>query len=230
MHRVRRLIVLPVVALAAAVVAALVATTMRVRLADAWRRLRTSSSPSVALYEVLAGAFLAGYYDEVARDCLRVLEGIPAATVLEVGPGPGHLAETLLGAVPDLTWTGLDVDPAMLAATRRRLAPAGLAERATFVEADVSTMPFDDASFDLVVSSLSAHHWADPGTAFDQIRRVLRPGATALVYDVPAAWGRLETGSSGIAAANGPDVSPVGRVRGIGPIVLICRVEMRRTP
>lgn len=224
MRPISRFVAIPIVAFGA-VLATLLA---RRSVQAAVRRLHTSSSPSIGLYDLLAGSFLGGYYEEVADDCVATLAGAPEAGVLEIGPGPGHLAELLLTAVPDMTWTGLDIDAGMLAATRARLEDAGFGDRASFVEGDVGWMPFDDASFDLVVSSLSAHHWPDPETAFGEIRRVLRPGAHALVYDIPGWWGRIETGSRGIGAADGDDIRGVHRIRGLGPLTLISRVDLRR--
>lgn len=215
-------------AVTVATASALAATLARRGIGSAWRRFRTSSSPSVGLYELLAGAFLRGYYDGIARDCMAALAGVGAPSVLEIGPGPGHLAEVLLAARADLRWTGLDVDPAMLDATRVRLSRVALADRATFVVGDVTSIPAQDATFDLVVSSLSAHHWPDAAAGFAQIRRVLRSGGRALVYDLPSRWGRLETGSSGIRAAR--EVAPASvssRFRGIGPLTLVSRVEIR---
>lgn len=211
-----------------ATTAAILATLARPRVADAWRRFRTASSPSVRVYDVLADTFLGGYYDGIARDCVEALAGVAAPSVLEIGPGPGHLAEVLLAAVPDLAWTGLDVDPAMLDATRARLTPVGLVERATFMVGDVASIPCQEGSFDLVVSSLSAHHWPDAVAGFREIRRVLRPGARALVYDLPARWGRLETGSTGIGAVREavPD-AVVTRFRALGPLTVVSRVDIR---
>lgn len=149
-------------------------------------------------------------------------------SILEVGPGPGHLAERLLELVPDARWTGLDVDPAMLEAASRRLAFAGHEAAATMVEGDVAAMPFPDAAFDLVVSSLSAHHWTDAAAGFREIRRVLRPGATALLFDLPETWGHAETGSAGLAAAADVFESPDrSRLRGIGPWTILWRLELR---
>lgn len=149
-------------------------------------------------------------------------------SILEVGPGPGHLAERMLALVPGARWTGLDVDPAMLEAAARRLARAGHEAAVTAVEGDVAAMPFPDAGFDLVVSSLSAHHWADAAAGFREIRRVLRPGATALVFDLPETWGHAETGSAGLAAAAEAFEAPVrSRLRGIGPWTIVWRVELR---
>jgi ubiquinone/menaquinone biosynthesis C-methylase UbiE len=48
---------------------------------------------------------------------------------------------------------------------------------------DVTALAFPDASFDLVVSTLSMHHWADPTSGLAEIGRVLRPGASALIWD-----------------------------------------------
>ena len=54
----------------------------------------------------------------------------------------------------------------------------------TSVDGRAESLPFDDVSVDLVVSTLSAHHWDDPVAAFAEIRRVLRPGGVARIYDV----------------------------------------------
>jgi ubiquinone/menaquinone biosynthesis C-methylase UbiE len=61
----------------------------------------------------------------------------------------------------------------------------------------VASLPFPDASFDLVVSTLSMHHWADGTAGLAQIRRVLRPGGRAPIWDfraggVPFHGGRRE--------------------------------------
>jgi ubiquinone/menaquinone biosynthesis C-methylase UbiE len=53
----------------------------------------------------------------------------------------------------------------------------------TFVPADVVSLPFPDHSFDLVVSTFSMHHWADPTAGLAEVGRVLRPGARALIWD-----------------------------------------------
>ena len=206
-----------------------VAYACRPRLADIRRSLRTSSSPGAAAYEILAGIFLGGYYDDIAADCAATLDGVVSPAILEVGPGPGHLAERLLALLPDGHWTGLDIDRAMLAVAERRLAEEELGSRSSAVEGDVTALPFDDATFDLVVSSLSAHHWPDATAGFREIRRVLRPGATALVFDLPESWGHVETGSGGIGAAKAVFEAPgVSRMRGLGPWTLIRRVELPR--
>jgi ubiquinone/menaquinone biosynthesis C-methylase UbiE len=206
-------------------------TVARPAIDAARQSFRTSSSPGAGAYAALAGLFLGGYYDDIAADCAAALGATRSPKVLEIGPGPGQLAGRLLALMPEARWTGLDIDPAMLAATRRRLAGGSVDDRATLVEGDAAALPFDDASFDLVVSSLSAHHWPDALAAVREMRRVLRPGASALVYDVPEAWGHLETGSSGIGAIAAVDPTAMPhRFRGIGPVTLIQRVRFDGPP
>jgi ubiquinone/menaquinone biosynthesis C-methylase UbiE len=53
--------------------------------------------------------------------------------------------------------------------------------RPSFLVGDVASLAFPDRSFDLVVSTLSMHHWADPTAAVAEIGRVLRPGGGARV-------------------------------------------------
>jgi SAM-dependent methyltransferase len=191
------------------------------------RSLRTSSSPGAGSYDALAGFLLGGWYDDIAADCAAILDGRPSPEILEIGPGPGHLAERLLALLPDARWTGVDPAPAMLAAALRRLEAAGHAERATVVEADVAAMPLAEASFDLVVSSLSAHNWANAEAGFREIRRVMRPGGRALVFDLPAGLAHLEGGTAGLGAADLDFDLPLrSRFRGFGPLTLAWRVEL----
>jgi SAM-dependent methyltransferase len=82
--------------------------------------------------------------------------------------------------------TGLDLEPAMIARARAntdRAANRG-GRQPSFLVGDVAALAFPDRSFDLIVSTLSMHHWADPAAGLAEIGRVLRPGARALIWDL----------------------------------------------
>ena len=84
--------------------------------------------------------------------------------------------------------TGLDLDPAMVERARANAdrKPKGAALRPDFIVGDVAALPFPDKSFDLVVSTLSMHHWADATAGLAEIERVLRPAGRALIWDLRA--------------------------------------------
>ena len=133
------------------------------------------------VYDTLSRLLLGPLIDGIAADVAAVAPA--GARVLEVGCGPGHLSVRL--ARHGLAVTGLDLDPAMIARaqanTDRAANRGGL--RPSFLVGDVAALTFPDGSFDLVVSTLSMHHWADPAAGLTEIGRVLRPGARALIWD-----------------------------------------------
>jgi SAM-dependent methyltransferase len=134
------------------------------------------------LYDALSRLLLGQLHRRIAADVAAVAPD--GARVLEVGCGPGHLSVQLAGQ-HRLEVTGLDLDPAMIAraaANTDRAANRG-GRRPSFLVGDVAALAFPDRSFDLVVSTLSMHHWADPAAALAEIGRVLRPGGRALIWD-----------------------------------------------
>jgi SAM-dependent methyltransferase len=134
------------------------------------------------LYDALSRLLLGQLHRRIAADVAAVAPD--GARVLEVGCGPGHLSVQLAGQ-HRLEVTGLDLDPAMIsraAANTDRPANRGGC-RPSFLVGDVAALAFPDRSFDLVVSTLSMHHWADPAAGLTEIGRVLRPNARALIWD-----------------------------------------------
>jgi SAM-dependent methyltransferase len=134
------------------------------------------------VYDALSRPLLGPLYRRIAADVAAVAPA--GARVLEVGCGPGHLS-LQLARQHGFEVTGLDLDPAMIARAQANADQAGNGDqrRPSFLIGDVASLAFPDRSFDLVVSTLSMHHWADPTAGLAEIGRVLRPGARALVWD-----------------------------------------------
>lgn len=134
-------------------------------------------------YDFTASHLMRRVYRRLAQDIAA--QAGAGASVLDVGTGPGVLLEELAKNRPDLTVTGVDPSADMIAAARRKLARFG--DRATAVTGDAADLPFTDGTFDLIVSSLSLHHWDRLADAGRELARVRRPGGRICIYDVPAA-------------------------------------------
>ncbi|MEV6655469.1 class I SAM-dependent methyltransferase [Nocardia fluminea] len=102
-----------------------------------------------------------------------------SATVADLGTGPGKLLAHVATRRPDLRLHGIDLSPHMIAIAARTLA----GQAVELAVADVAELPYPDASVDFAVSSLSMHEWPDLPAAVTELRRVLRPGGAAGIYD-----------------------------------------------
>ncbi len=117
--------------------------------------------------------------------------------VLDVGCGRGAVltmvAERLPrgGAVGIDIWRKADQSGNRIEAAKRNLVVEGVRERCKLVTGDMRSMPFRDASFDAIVSSLAIHNIRDlagRSQAIDEIARVLAPGGRLAIADL--AWTR----------------------------------------
>jgi SAM-dependent methyltransferase len=102
--------------------------------------------------------------------------------VLEIGAGSGAMAAAALDRWPSAHLVATDLDPAMVAAARERLAPYGA--RADARVADATALAFGDASFDGVLSFLMLHHTVRWEAVLAEAARVLRPGGRLVGYDL----------------------------------------------
>jgi ubiquinone/menaquinone biosynthesis C-methylase UbiE len=104
--------------------------------------------------------------------------------VLEVAIGTGR---NLPHYPADVTITGIELSPAMLAIARRRASDLG--RDVDLREGDAEHLPFADGSFDTVVCALSLCTIPDPAAAIGEMKRVLGPGGRLLLVDhVGSTW------------------------------------------
>jgi SAM-dependent methyltransferase len=113
---------------------------------------------------------------------LRAFAGVgPGDTVLDVACGPGLVSCAFAEAAAHVT--GIDLTPAMIAQAREVQQARGL-RNLSWKTGDAVPLPFPDASFSLVVTRYSFHHFLDPLAALREMARVCRPGGTVLAVDV----------------------------------------------
>ncbi len=103
--------------------------------------------------------------------------------LLDVGCGPASITADLAERVAPGRVVALDAADGALEAARATLRERGLSEQVEVASGDVMTLPFEDASFDVVHAHQVLQHLADPVGALAEMRRVTRPGGIVAVRD-----------------------------------------------
>lgn len=110
----------------------------------------------------------------------RALSGIPedfSGRLLEVPVGTGILTMPVYQTLPQAEITCLDYSPDMMAQAREKAERLGL-KNVAFAQGDVGALPYEDGSFDVVLSLNGFHAFPDKEAAYRETFRVLKPGGT----------------------------------------------------
>jgi SAM-dependent methyltransferase len=121
-----------------------------------------------------AGDFgqIARFYASQAEDFIKRLDLKPGIKVLDVACGTGNTA--LPAARGGATVTGVDIAPNLVEQARQNAKAAGL--NAKFDEGDAEALPYENASFDAVVTMFGAMFAPRPELVASELKRVCRPG------------------------------------------------------
>jgi len=118
------------------------------------------------------------YVAESVRETLKRTRIRPGDRVLDVGCGTGELLAAISLAVPEARLAGVDISPEMLAVARAK-SSGGLDLR----EGRAEALPFENETYDVVVSSSAFHFFRHPAAALAEMYRVLRPGGGIVLTD-----------------------------------------------
>jgi ubiquinone/menaquinone biosynthesis C-methylase UbiE len=106
------------------------------------------------------------------------LADAPAGTAILDVPCGGGFAFRGLRPGQAVRYVAADISAYMLGQARAEALRRGVHDAIEFVEADVTALQFDDASFDLCITYNGLHCLPDPRAALAELTRVLRPGGT----------------------------------------------------
>jgi ubiquinone/menaquinone biosynthesis C-methylase UbiE len=101
----------------------------------------------------------------------------PPRSIVDIGCGTGQLAARLLAASPDADIMGIDPAPGMLDVARAAVPGAD------FVDGRAEDLPTATGFADLVVTTMSFHHWHDQHQGVSEVGRVLCEDGTFLLCD-----------------------------------------------
>lgn len=129
------------------------------------------------------------FFDPAHAAALDAVEatGAPPARLLDIGCGTGRLLRDARARWPETQLIGVDPAEGMIAVARE------LTPDATLLVGSAEALPLGTGSIDVVLSTLSFHHWRDQAAGLHEIARVLRPGGRFVLVDVasPQWLGRL---------------------------------------
>jgi len=136
--------------------------------------------------ELYDGLMVPLIFEPYAADLARRVAALgPLTRVLETAAGTGVVTRAMAKALPaSVELVATDLNPPML----ERAAAVGTARPVQWQPADALQLPFDDASFDVVVCQFGVMFFPDKVRGFAEARRVLRRGGT-LLFNV---WDSLE--------------------------------------
>lgn len=115
------------------------------------------------------------------REILPLLAGVKRFhRVLDIACGPGFVALEFARYAREVV--GVDLTAEMLKQARGLAQQEGL-QNVAFRRADVNHLPFSDATFDLVVTRASFHHFPEPERVLKEMARVIKPNGRILISD-----------------------------------------------
>lgn len=148
-----------------------------------WRESRDLGIEGVAArwYDKMARKSRMGEFAGYAEEFLNYAKD--GDRILEVAPGPGYLSIEMAKR-GDYDITGLDISEDMVSISTRNALDAGV--RVKFLQGSVSSMPFEDGYFSLIVCTAAFKNFKEPDKALEQMYRVLGDGGVAILGDMNA--------------------------------------------
>lgn len=139
--------------------------------------------PGARIYSIIvAGSLIMqDFYREVTGE---IASKVSSGNILDIGTGPGYIPIEVARAAQNVEVKAIDISSAMVIIARQKAEDAGLSQRVQFEYGSAEHIPYGDGYFDLVVSTLSFHHWANRTECLKEIHRVLKINGEAWIYEI----------------------------------------------
>ena len=139
--------------------------------------------PGAKIYStVVAGRLITqDFYRDVTGE---ITSKVSSGRILDIGTGPGYIPIEVARASKNVEVKAIDISSAMVMIARKNAEDAELSRRVQFEYGSAEHIPYGDGYFDLVLSTLSFHHWANRIECLKEIHRVLKTGGEAWIYEI----------------------------------------------
>jgi len=134
------------------------------------------SGPIAIFYNLLPVKMLKPIYQRIAKTLPLENKGI----LIDIGTGPGNLAQLIAQKYPNLKVIGIDLSETMIKIANKNKRNLTNLE---FKIMDGNNLEFKNNSIDYIISTLAFHHWKTPIKVLNEIYRVLKIGGGVWIYD-----------------------------------------------
>ena len=145
-----------------------------------WIKIERIPGVLASAYEKATRLVIDSYYSRVAEE---IVAHFANGTILDLGTGPGYLPIEIAKRSSDIHIIGVDLSRKLIQMARSNAVKAGFADRLDFQCGNAGRLEFDDASFDLVISTGMLHSLKEPANVLQEIYRVLQAGREAWIFD-----------------------------------------------
>ncbi|MFC1858089.1 class I SAM-dependent methyltransferase [Thermodesulfobacteriota bacterium] len=131
-------------------------------------------------YEKAARLATESYYSHVAEE---IVSNLAQGTMLDLGTGPGYLPIEIAKRNSAIKVVGIDLSRKLIQMAQANASTAGFADRLTFQVGNAAALRFEDAYFDMVISTGMLHSLRKPVRVLKEIHRVLKTQGEAWIFD-----------------------------------------------
>ena len=126
-----------------------------------------------------ASRTIKNFYKFVVAD----LRKLSFRTILDVGSGRGYVLSDIVKALPEVNALGIDPSPFMVKLANKHASREGLDRRIEFMLGSSRDIPGDE-KFDVIITTLSFHHWKNRNESVSFLINRLNAGGTLLIYEI----------------------------------------------
>ena len=131
-------------------------------------------------YEKATRMVIGEYYGQVAEEIVSVFK---SGVILDLGTGPGYLPIEIVRRTPDINIIGVDLSRKLIQLAQANATKAGLSHRLRFEVGNSAELHFNNASFDMMISTEMLHSLKNPIAVLKEIYQMLKKGGEAWIYD-----------------------------------------------